>query len=38
VPPRTKTTIAPKRALVTMFFAGTKLLALNVIPPEKKLI
>jgi hypothetical protein len=36
IPPRTKTTIAPKDALVTIFFTGTKLLALDVIPRETK--
>jgi hypothetical protein len=35
--PRTKTTIATKKALVTAFFTGTKLLTLNVIPREKRL-
>jgi hypothetical protein len=36
VPPRTKTTIATKRALVTIFFIGTKLPAFDVIPREMK--
>jgi hypothetical protein len=34
-PPRTQTTIATKRALVTIVFTGTKRLALDVIPREK---
>jgi hypothetical protein len=38
VPPTTKRTIATTRALITIFFIGTKLLALDVIPREKKFI
>jgi hypothetical protein len=38
VPRRTKTTIAAKRALITICFTGPKLLDLNIIPPEKKFI
>jgi hypothetical protein len=35
VPPTIKTIIATKRALVALFFTGTKLLALSLIPRKK---
>jgi hypothetical protein len=34
--PRAKTTIATKRAMVTIFFTETKLLVLDVLPNEEK--
>jgi hypothetical protein len=34
--PKTKATIATKRAMVTIFFTGMKLLVLNVLPQEEK--
>jgi hypothetical protein len=37
VPPRTKTAMVTKRAVVTISFAETKLLVLNVLSREQKL-
>lgn len=36
VRPRTKSTIAPKRTMVTIFFTGTKLLVLGIVSREEK--
>jgi histone-lysine N-methyltransferase SETMAR len=36
VPPRTKTTIGTKKAMVTIFFTATKLLVLDVLPRGNK--
>jgi hypothetical protein len=36
VPPRTKITDTTKRVLAVIFFTGTKLLVLNVLPRERK--
>jgi hypothetical protein len=38
VSPRRKTTIATIRGMVTIFFTGTKLLIIDVLPREKSLI
>jgi hypothetical protein len=36
VQPRTKTTTATERGMVTIFFTGTKLLTLDAVPRDKK--
>jgi histone-lysine N-methyltransferase SETMAR len=36
VPPRTRTTIGTKRAMVTIFFTGAKLLVLDMLPRDQK--